>query len=159
MVVRWRRVDLRDELQRRFGVALHERSVGKILYASSATANIQCASPQSPPEHGRLSMIRAVGISYRRGRSSTELIQHATERRMRAVLDLDPAIEPAAAILAVLRNESLQSHHAGVAEQVRADLILLEVAQEDAIDALSQQPGEVGLAPPLLNPVFEITKH
>src|SRR5476649_2703721 len=25
-VVRWRRVDLRDELQRRFGVALHERS-------------------------------------------------------------------------------------------------------------------------------------
>ena len=30
-VVRWRRVDLRDELQRRFGVALHERSVGKVL--------------------------------------------------------------------------------------------------------------------------------
>ena len=30
-VVRWRRVDLRDELQRRSGVALHERSVGKVL--------------------------------------------------------------------------------------------------------------------------------
>src|ERR1700758_5766864 len=30
-VVRWRRGDLRDELQRRFGVALHERSVGKVL--------------------------------------------------------------------------------------------------------------------------------
>ncbi|MGH9807239.1 MAG: IS630 family transposase [Terriglobia bacterium] len=30
-VVRWRRVDLRDELERRFGVALHERSVGKLL--------------------------------------------------------------------------------------------------------------------------------
>jgi transposase len=30
-VVRWRRVDLRDELQRRFGVTLHERSVGKLL--------------------------------------------------------------------------------------------------------------------------------
>ena len=59
----------------------------------------------------------------------------------------------------MLRNQSLQSHQAGVAEQVRADLTLLEVAQEDAIDALSQQPGEVGLAPPLLNPVFEITKH
>ena len=29
-VVRWRRVDLRDELQRRFGVALHER-FGKVL--------------------------------------------------------------------------------------------------------------------------------
>ena len=30
-VVRWRRVDLRDELERRFGVTLHERSVGKVL--------------------------------------------------------------------------------------------------------------------------------
>lgn len=30
-VVRWRRVDLRDELQRRFGVTMHERSVGKVL--------------------------------------------------------------------------------------------------------------------------------
>ncbi len=30
-VVRWRRVDLRDELQRRFGVTLHERPVGKVL--------------------------------------------------------------------------------------------------------------------------------
>jgi hypothetical protein len=37
-VVRWRRVDLRDELQRRFGVALHERSVGK-FWPSSAIAN------------------------------------------------------------------------------------------------------------------------
>jgi transposase len=30
-VVRWRRADLRDELQRKFGVMLHERSVGKVL--------------------------------------------------------------------------------------------------------------------------------
>lgn len=30
-VVRWRRVDLRDELQRQFGITLHERSVGKVL--------------------------------------------------------------------------------------------------------------------------------
>ena len=30
-VVRWRRVDLRDELQRRVGVDLHERSVGSLL--------------------------------------------------------------------------------------------------------------------------------
>jgi len=30
-VVRWRRIDLRDEILRRFGVELHERSVGKIL--------------------------------------------------------------------------------------------------------------------------------
>jgi transposase len=30
-VVRWRRMDLRDELERQFGVVLHERSVGKVL--------------------------------------------------------------------------------------------------------------------------------
>jgi len=30
-VVRWRRVDLRDELKRRFDVDLHERSVGRML--------------------------------------------------------------------------------------------------------------------------------
>ena len=30
-VVRWRRVDLRDELERRCGVMLHERTVGKVL--------------------------------------------------------------------------------------------------------------------------------
>ena len=33
-VVRWRRVDLRDEIKRRFDVDLHERSVGKILVSS-----------------------------------------------------------------------------------------------------------------------------
>ena len=31
-------------------------------------------------------------------------------------------------------------------EQVRADLTLLEVEQEDALDAARQQPGEAGLA-------------
>jgi transposase len=30
-VVRWRRIDLRDALQRQFGITLHERSVGKVL--------------------------------------------------------------------------------------------------------------------------------
>ena len=30
-VVRWRRVDLRDEIEQRYGVTLHERSVGKVL--------------------------------------------------------------------------------------------------------------------------------
>lgn len=30
-IVRWRRVDLRDVIASRFGVALHERSVGKVL--------------------------------------------------------------------------------------------------------------------------------
>ncbi len=30
-VVRWRRVDLQVVIERRFGVHLHERSVGKVL--------------------------------------------------------------------------------------------------------------------------------
>ena len=44
------------------------------------------------------------------------------------ILDFDPVPEPAAAIdaLAVLRDHALQPHQAGVAEQVRADLALLE---------------------------------
>jgi putative transposase len=31
-VVRWRRVDLREIIEQRFGVCLHERTVGKILH-------------------------------------------------------------------------------------------------------------------------------
>jgi transposase len=31
-VVRWRRVDLRDVIEDRYGVSLHERSVGKLLH-------------------------------------------------------------------------------------------------------------------------------
>jgi transposase len=31
-IVRWRRVDLRDLIEARFGVSLHERSVGKLLH-------------------------------------------------------------------------------------------------------------------------------
>ena len=46
----------------------------------------------------------------------------------------------------MLRDQPFQPHQAGVAEQVRADLALLEVAQEDPVDAARQQPGEVGLA-------------
>jgi hypothetical protein len=80
---------------------------------------------------------------------------------MLPVLHLDPVIASAGAIgaLAVFRDQAFEPHHAGMPEHVSADLALLEIAQEDAIDPPSQQPGEVGLAPPLLNPVFEITKH
>ncbi len=31
-VVRWRRIDLRDVIEQRFGICLHERTVGKILH-------------------------------------------------------------------------------------------------------------------------------
>jgi len=35
----------------------------------------------------------------------------------------------------MLRNHPLQSHQAGMAEQVRADLALFEVAREDSVNA------------------------
>src|ERR1700739_1595407 len=41
-VVRWRRIDLRDEIARRFDVTLHERSVGKVL-AKLGFAASRCA--------------------------------------------------------------------------------------------------------------------
>ena len=56
---------------------------------------------------------------------------------MAPVLHLDPAVEPAAAVraLAVLRDQPLQPHQAGVAKQVRPDLALLERRQVDAVNA------------------------
>ena len=65
---------------------------------------------------------------------------------MLPVLDLDPVPEPAGAIaaFAVFRDQALQPHQAGMSEQVRADLALVEVGQEDAIDdALTAGPGSL----------------
>jgi hypothetical protein len=45
----------------------------------------------------------------------------------------------------VLRDHALQPHQTSVAEQVRANLALFEVAQKDAVGATRQQPGQVGL--------------
>jgi hypothetical protein len=55
---------------------------------------------------------------------------------MLPVLHLDPAIKPAGTIstVPVLGDQPLQSHQAGVAEQVRADLALFERRQMDAVD-------------------------
>jgi hypothetical protein len=46
----------------------------------------------------------------------------------------------------VLGDQSFQAHQAGVSEEIRTDLALLEVRQEDAIDAPSEQSGQVSLA-------------
>ena len=53
---------------------------------------IQCASPQSPPEHGRLSMIRAVGIICTNPWSAQEeLLSHLRSKRsMRRSRPVDP---------------------------------------------------------------------
>src|SRR5258708_39348547 len=50
---------------------------------------------------------------------------------MLPVLDLDPAPEPAGAIeaVAMLRDQPFETHQAGVAEQGRANLALLEVGE------------------------------
>ena len=49
-VVRWRRVDLRDEIKRRFGVDVHERSVGKILASMGyRRLSVRPQHPKSDP--------------------------------------------------------------------------------------------------------------
>ena len=65
------------------------------------------------------------------GHRLAELIPHAGERRMLPVLDLDPVPEPAGAIeaVAMLRDQPFETHQAGLAEQVRSDLALLEVGE------------------------------
>ena len=54
---------------------------------------------------------------------------------------------PAATIgtVAVLRDQALEPHQAGCAEQVRADFALLERCGEYAIPPTRQQPRQVGL--------------
>ena len=61
---------------------------------------------------------------------------------MAPVLHLDPAIEPATAVraLAVLRDQPLQPHQAGVAEQVRTDLTLFGRRQMEAVNTAVQRP-------------------
>lgn len=50
-VVRWRRVDLQAEIATRFGVTLHERSVGKILRRLSfRRLSVRPQHPKSKPE-------------------------------------------------------------------------------------------------------------
>ena len=77
-------------------------------------------------------------------------IQHPSpgHRRAGRVLDLDPVRRPAGAIWPVptLRDQPFKPHVAGGAEQVRADLALLEGCDENPIGAARQQPREVGLA-------------
>ena len=50
-VVRWRRVDLQAVIERRFGVHLHERSVGKVLRRLGfARLSVRPKHPSSDPE-------------------------------------------------------------------------------------------------------------
>ena len=67
---------------------------------------------------------------------------------VRRVLHLDPVRRGADAIgaVAMFRNQALEPELAGLAEQIRADIALLEGGDEDPIGAPCQQPGEIGFA-------------
>src|ERR1019366_3448070 len=69
-------------------------------------------------------------------------------RRRVRVLDLDPMRRPASAVgaVAMLRHQAFQSELAGLAEQVRPDLPLLEWRHENSVGAACQQAREIGLA-------------
>jgi len=50
-LVRWRRVDLKREIETRFGVVLHERSVGKLLHRLGfRRMSVRPLHPQNDPE-------------------------------------------------------------------------------------------------------------
>jgi transposase len=50
-VVRWRRVDLKDRIEERFGVTMHERTVGKQLAALGfRRLSVRPQHPKSDPE-------------------------------------------------------------------------------------------------------------
>ncbi len=50
-LVRWRRIDLKKEIEKRFGVVLHERSVGKLLHRLGfRRMSVRPLHPQNDPE-------------------------------------------------------------------------------------------------------------
>src|SRR4051812_2975739 len=61
---------------------------------------------------------------------------------------VDPTIEPAAAVGAftVLRDQPFKAELAGVPEQLRPDLSLLERRDVDTVDPAREDPRQVGLA-------------
>jgi transposase len=74
-VVRWRRVDLQAVIARRFGVQLHERSVGKILRRLGfARLSVRPKHPSSAPEaqeaFKKLRPAGAGGVAGARGRQA-----------------------------------------------------------------------------------------
>lgn len=72
-------------------------------------------------------------------------IHDLLRRPMLTVLDLDPVRRSTAAVSAIgaLRHHSLEAKFAGLAEQVRADLALFKVGDENSIRPPRKQPGEI----------------
>src|SRR5690349_13929594 len=67
--------------------------------------------------------------------SESEACLHALERVVLPILDFDPVLRPSATVRPVgaFRDQALKTELANLAEQVRADLALFEVADENAI--------------------------
>jgi transposase len=86
-VVRWRRVDLQALIQARFGVALHERSVGKILRRLGfARLSVRPQHPSSDPEAQETFKRRLVSWCRRRCRSTRPASRSRSGSPMRPVL-------------------------------------------------------------------------
>ena len=80
-VVRWRRVDLQAVIARRFGVQLHERSVGKVLRRLGfARLSMRPKHPSSQPEaqevFKKLRSAGAGGVARARGRQADRDLVH-----------------------------------------------------------------------------------
>ncbi len=94
-VVRWRRVDLRAIIAERFGVSLHERSVGKLLRRLGfARLSVRPQHPSSAPEaqdaFKKLRPAGAGGAAGARGRpAGRDLVRGRGPRRPAGHLDPD----------------------------------------------------------------------
>src|ERR1700682_3259834 len=79
---------------------------------------------------------------------SRKRLSHPIQRRMTAVLHLDPTRRPPAAVNAIptLGDHTLKAKLASLAKQVRSDLALFKRRDEDAVRPTCQKPGEIGLA-------------
>ena len=83
--------------------------------------------------HNRAALMQLQPAALRSGAAkgewSGERVQHALHCGMLSVLDLDPVRRATRTVrpVTVFRDESLQAHQAGVAEEVGTDFALLEV--------------------------------
>ena len=83
-VVRWRRVDLQALIKARFAVALHERSVGKLLRRLGfARLSVRPQHPSSDPEAQEAFKKGSLGWCRRRGPSTRKACRSRSGSRMR----------------------------------------------------------------------------
>jgi hypothetical protein len=89
-----------------------------------------------------MSLSSGFSAQSRHRSNESVLFLHPLHRRMLSVLHLDPVRRSAAAVrpVLVLRYQPLQAELAGLPEQVRADLALLVLADENPIRPRTRSP-------------------